>query len=63
MKPLEVFWAGRFGCCAIQPLAPQLRHKWMDTRFANRRVVFETEPGHGLYLALGIEGQNRTMDS
>ena len=32
------------------------RHKWMDRYFAGHRVVFGSEKGHGLYLALGIEG-------
>ena len=35
---------------------PQLRHKWMDRQFANNRAVFGNQPGHGIYLALGIEG-------
>lgn len=32
------------------------RHKWMDRLFAKNRIVYGTEPGHGIYLGLGIEG-------
>jgi SAM-dependent methyltransferase len=34
----------------------ELRHRWMDRQFGDRRVVFGDEPGNGIYLALGIEG-------
>jgi SAM-dependent methyltransferase len=32
------------------------RHKWMDRQFGDHRAVFENKSGHGIYLALGIEG-------
>jgi len=35
----------------------ELRHNWMDRRFPDNRVVYEAQSGgHGIYLALGIEG-------
>ena len=34
---------------------PELRHEWMDARFGDNRVVFGNKPGHGIYLAIGIE--------
>jgi SAM-dependent methyltransferase len=35
----------------------QFRHRWMDHRLANNRVVFEKQQGHGFYLGLGLEGR------
>ncbi len=34
----------------------ELRHKWMDRQFPDNRAVFGPNGGHGMYLALGIEG-------
>jgi SAM-dependent methyltransferase len=34
----------------------ELRHRWMDRQFPANRAVFEQNGGHGIYLALGIEG-------
>jgi SAM-dependent methyltransferase len=34
---------------------PEFRHRWMDRQFPDHRLVSEKRPGHGLYLALGIE--------
>jgi hypothetical protein len=31
------------------------RHRWMDRQFADHRAVYGNVPGHGIYLALGIE--------
>ena len=46
------FWLLRRSCLAT----PELRHKWMDHQFSKNRMVLENESGHGIYLALGIEG-------
>ena len=37
-------------------IVPEFRHRWMDLKYAGNRTVFENEPGHGIYLALGMEG-------
>ncbi|MGD0812827.1 MAG: class I SAM-dependent methyltransferase [Verrucomicrobiota bacterium] len=34
----------------------ELRHQWMDRQFADHRAVDGNGGGHGIYLALGIEG-------
>lgn len=47
-----VFWLLRRSSFAV----PELRHKWMDYQFPSHRIVLENESGHGIYLALGIEG-------
>lgn len=34
----------------------ELRHRWMDIQFAGNRAIHGKQAGHGIYLALGIEG-------
>jgi len=50
------FWALWHLCV----LRPKRFHRWMDTRFAENRMVPDKTPGHGLYLAIGIEAVKPT---